>query len=91
MYMYLHTVCVCIQWQDLLEVFLYMKPPSRKLSGLQKLQSASKHFKEVMDSVHGDPHVFSLLSKGRGRKGVRDLQGPELRNKLTTILQHMVM
>ena len=43
-----------------------------------------------MESVHGDPRLFSLLSKSRGRKGVRDLQGPELRKKLMTILECMV-
>ena len=67
-----------------------MKPSSRKSSGLPQLQSASKHLMEVMDSIQGDPRLFSLLSKGRGRKGVRDLQGPELRKKLKTVIHCLV-
>ena len=67
-----------------------MKPASRKAIGLKQLQSASGHFKEVMDSIHGDPRLFSLLGKSRGQKGARDLQGPELKRKLQTILKCMV-
>ena len=54
------------------------------------LQTSSGHLKEVMESIHRDPRLFSLLSKSRGRKGVRDLQGPELRKKLKNVLQCMV-
>ena len=78
------------QWQDLLELFLHMNPQSHKSSGMAQLQSASSHLMEVMDSIHGDTRLLSLLSKGRGRKGVRDLQGPELKKKLKTIQQCLV-
>lgn len=78
------------QWKDLVELFLNEKPSTRKSLGLHHLQLASSHLREIIVSVNGDPRLFSLLSKGRGRKGVRDLQGPELKNKLSNILQHLV-
>ena len=83
-------LCFFPQWRDLVELFLYTKPAARKSNGLKQLQSASSNFKEVMDSIHGDARVFSLLSKSRGQKGARDLQGPELKRKLKTILNWMV-
>lgn len=63
---------------------------ARKSSGVQSLQAASSHLKEVMDGIHRDPRLFSLLSKSRGQKGARDLQGPELKRKLNTVLECMV-
>ena len=79
-----------MQWQDLLELFLFLKPAGRRASGLEDLRTAGTHFKEIMLSIRDDPRVFSLLSKSRGQKGFRELQGHALGNKIRTILNCMV-
>ncbi len=59
-------------------------------SGLDELQSCSVKFQEIMNSIHDDPFVFSLLERRRGQKGFRDLQGDSLQQGLENVFNLLV-
>ena len=74
----------------MLKLFAELSHEERISAGLDQLQSCSVAFQEIMNSIHEDPFVFSLLEGRRGQKGFRDLQGDSLQQGLETILEILV-
>ena len=74
----------------MLKLFAELSHEERISAGLDQLQSCSVEFQEIMNSIHEDPFVFSLLERRRGQKGFRDLQGDSLQQGLETILEILV-
>lgn len=76
----LHTGS-CLQWWELLSLFSQMEQEQQIQSGLKELQQAGSKYQEIVVSIRDDPRLLSLLSKRRGQKGFRDLQGEQLRQR----------
>ena len=78
------------QWQNLLHLFSSVVEAATRHPGLETFQQATGRFQEVTQSIHGDPRLLSLLGKRRGQKGLREMQGEQLRKSLRTILSMLV-
>ena len=46
---------------------------------------------DIMKAVANDPKVLSILSKRKGQKGWRELQGDVLRDNLMQLIKHQVL
>lgn len=65
-----------------MSLFSQMDHSQRTSSGLTELQQGNSRYQEIMLSIKDDSRLLSLLGKRRGKKGFRDLQGEQLRQRI---------
>lgn len=80
----------CVQWLELLSQFQAIDVELHEACAVDQLQSVTKQFQEIIDSITDDPRALSLLGKKRGQKGFREIQGESLRNNLDSVYKSMV-
>ncbi|XP_070566099.1 dynein heavy chain domain-containing protein 1-like isoform X2 [Ptychodera flava] len=77
------------KWQYLSKVFSDPEMVQEMAEQAIKFEDVDLKFQEVMKSVVGDPKVMSILSKRKGQKGWRELQGENLKKVFQTLIRKM--